>query len=86
MRAYVSRLVLLMVLVGSMLLLGASSVAAHCVQTEPGLVHLFAGHLAARHGHETGIANSGTLLASCAEPLGGFLNASAPTGSTTDPH
>jgi hypothetical protein len=75
MRAYVSRLVLLMLLLGSMLLLGASPVAAHCVQTDAGLVTLRAGHFAALHGHLTGIANSGQLLSVCTEP---FLNPNAP--------
>ena len=73
MRAYVSRLVLLMMLVGSMLLLGAGPVAAHCVQTPAGLVTLSPGHLASAHGHTTAIASSGILLelGDCVEP---FLN------------
>jgi hypothetical protein len=77
MRAYVSRLVLLMMLVSSMLLLGAGSVAAHCVQTTAGLVTLAPGHLASAHGHTTAIASSGTLLEfdDCVEP---FLNDEAP--------
>ena len=77
MRAYVSRLVLLIMLVSSMLLLGAGSVAAHCVQTTAGLVSLAPGHLASAHGHTTAIASSGTLLEleDCGEP---FLNDEAP--------
>ena len=88
MRAYVSRLVALLMLLGSMLLIGAGPVAAHCVQTSAGLVDLSPGHVAALHGHTTGIANSGRLLEfeDCARPLGGYLNDPAPTGSTTSPH
>ena len=62
MRAYVSRLVFLMVLIGSMLLLGAGPVAAHCVQTSAGLVDLSPGHFASAHGHTTAIASSGILM------------------------
>ena len=88
MRAFVSRLVILMMLVGSMLILGAGSVAAHCVQTPAGLVDLSPGHLAALHGHTTGIANSGRLLelGDCGEPTDGYVNDPAPTGTTTSPH
>ena len=88
MRAYVSRLILLMMLVGSMLMLSAGSVAAHCVQTPAGLVDLSPGHLAAAFGHTTGIANSGKLLelASCVRPSDGYVNDPAPTGTTTSPH
>ena len=88
MRTYVSRLVVLMMLVGSMLMLSAGSVAAHCVQTPAGLVDLSPGHFAAAFGHTTGIANSGKLLelANCVRPSGGYVNDPAPTGSTTSPH
>jgi hypothetical protein len=88
MRAYVSRLILLIMLVGSMLMLSAGSVAAHCVQTPAGLVDLSPGHFAAAFGHTTGIANSGKLLAVCPNPNSDFpfVNAPAPTGTTTSPH
>jgi hypothetical protein len=88
MRAYVSRLVLLLMLLGSMLLIGAGPVAAHCVQTSAGLVDLSPGHLAAAFGHTTGIANSEILLAVCPNPDSDFpfVNAPAPTGGTTSPH
>jgi hypothetical protein len=89
MRAYVSRLVFLMMLVGSMLLLGAGPVAAHCVQTPAGLVDLSPGHLAAAHGHTQAIASSGILmeLTDCTRPvIDGYLNDPAPTGMTTSPH
>jgi hypothetical protein len=74
-------------LVGSMLMLSAGSVAAHCVQTPAGLVDLSPGHLAALHGHLTGIANSETLLANCPDPYSDFpfVNAPAPPGTTTSP-
>jgi hypothetical protein len=80
MRAYVSRLVFLMMLVGSMLLLGAGPVAAHCVQTSAGLVSLAPGHFASAHGHTTAIASSGILmeLDDCVEP---FLNDAAPSNN-----
>jgi hypothetical protein len=88
MRAFVSRIVLLMMLVGSMLLLGAGPVAAHCVQTSAGLVDLSPGHLAAAHGHTQGIIHSGILmeLTECTRPADGYLNDPAPTGTTTSPH
>jgi hypothetical protein len=88
MRAYVSRLVMLLMLLGSMLLLGAGPVAAHCVQTPAGLVDLSPGHFAAAFGHTTGITHSGILmeLANCARPSGGYVNDPAPTGTTTSPH
>jgi hypothetical protein len=88
MRAYMSKLILLVMLVGSMLIVGASPVAAHCVPTPAGLVDLSPGHLAAAFGHTTGIANSGKLLelAECVRPSGGYLNDPAPTGTTTSPH
>jgi hypothetical protein len=77
MRAYVSRLVFLMMLLGSMMLLGAGPVAAHCVQTSAGLVSLAPGHFASAHGHTTAIASSGILmeLNDCVAP---FLNDEAP--------
>ena len=88
MRAYISRLILLMMLVGSMLMLSAGSVAAHCVQNPAGLVDLSPGHLAALHGHTTGIANSEKLLAVCPDPHSEFefVNDPAPPGNTTSPH
>jgi hypothetical protein len=80
MRAYISRLVFLMLLIGSMLLLGAGPVAAHCVQTSAGLVDLSPGHFASAHGHTTAIASSGTLmeLDDCVEP---FVNDPAPSNN-----
>ena len=89
MRAYVSRLVLLMMLVGSMLLIGAGSVAAHCLNTPAGMVDLSPGHLAAAHGHITAIDSSGILLASCPHPdtiPTPYLNAVSPSGGTDSPH
>jgi hypothetical protein len=88
MRAYVSRLVVLLMLLGSMLVMGAGPVAAHCVQTPAGLVDLSPGHFAAAFGHTTGIANSGKLLelANCVRPADGYVNDPAPTGTTTSPH
>ena len=88
MRAYVSRLVVLLMLLGSMLVMGAGPVAAHCVQTPAGLVDLSPGHFAAAFGHTTGIANSGKLLelADCVRPSEGYVNDPAPTGTTTSPH
>jgi hypothetical protein len=80
MRAYVSRLVLLMMLVGSMLILGAGSVAAHCVQTSAGLVDLSPGHFASAHGHTTAIASSGKLL-ELGECVGPFVNDPAPSNN-----
>jgi hypothetical protein len=80
MRAYVSRLIFLMMLVGSMLLLGAGPVAAHCVQTPGGIVDLSPGHFASAHGHTTAIASSGILmeLAACVGP---FVNDPAPSNN-----
>jgi hypothetical protein len=77
MRVYVSRIVFLMMLLGSMLLLGTGPVAAHCVQTSAGLVSLAPGHFASAHGHATAIASSGQLLEldDCVPP---FLNDAAP--------
>ena len=82
MRAYVSRLVLLMMLVGSMLILGAGSVAAHCVQTPAGWVDLNPGHPNAAHGHNTAIAQSGGTVGGCPTVTGDELNPNAPDGAT----
>ena len=69
-----------MMLVGSMLLLGAGPVAAHCVETRAGLVDLSPGHFASAHGHTTAIARSGILLerGDCVEP---FVNDAAPSNN-----
>jgi hypothetical protein len=87
MRTYVSRLVLLITVVGSMLMLAAGPVAAHCVSTPAGMVDLSPGHLAAAHGHITAIDSSGILLATCPNPeTFPYINAAAPTGTTVSPH
>ena len=79
MRALLSRLVLVLVLVSSMLILGAGSVAAHCVQTPGGWVDLSPGHLAAAHGHNTAIAQSGGTVGGCPFVTGDELNPNAPS-------
>ncbi|MCA1569617.1 MAG: hypothetical protein LC798_04700 [Chloroflexi bacterium] len=77
MRIYLSRLVLLMMLVGSMLLLSAGSVAAHCVQTPVGHVDLAPGHFAAAGGHNSAILHSGGTVGLC-DRTSPELNAAAP--------
>ena len=77
MRIFVSRLVLLMVLVGSMLMLSVGSVAAHCVQTPVGWVDLAPGHFAAAGGHQSAIDHSGGAVGVC-DRTGTELNAAAP--------
>ena len=87
MRTFVSRLVALAVLVGSMLMISAGSVAGHCLTTPAGMVDLSPGHLAAAHGHVTAINSSGILLATCPDPeTFPYINAASPTGSTVSPH
>ena len=79
MRIFVSKLVLLMMLVGSMLMLSAGSVAAHCVQTPVGWVDLSPGHFAAAGGHNSAIAHSGGTVGGCPTVTGPELNPRAPS-------
>jgi hypothetical protein len=85
MLSLVRRLLMIVVLLASLLALGVAPASAHCVETSQGIVHLFAGHLAAAHGHETAIASSGTLLQLEACLVDEHVNDRAPAGSTTDP-
>lgn len=77
MRTFVSRLVLLIMLVGSMLMLSVGSVAAHCVQTPVGWVDLAPGHFAAAGGHQSAIDHSGGAVGLC-DRTGTELNGAAP--------
>ena len=79
MRTYISRLVLLMMLVGSMLILSAAPVAAHCVQTPVGWVDMSPGHFAAAGGHNTAILHSGGTVGGCPTVTGPELNPNAPS-------
>ena len=76
MRDFISRLVLLMMLVGSMLMLSAGSVAAHCVQTPVGWADLAPGHFAAAGGHQSAIDHSGGAVG--CDRTGTELNGAAP--------
>ena len=65
MRTQLHRLVLLVVLVGTMLMFGAGQVAAHCVQTPVGWVDLAPGHFAAAGGHQSAIDHSSGTVGLC---------------------
>jgi hypothetical protein len=79
MRSMLARLVLVMVLLGSLLILGAASVSAHCVQTPAGWVDLSPGHFAAAGGHNSAIEHSGGTVGGCPFVTGPELNSMAPS-------
>lgn len=76
MRTQVARLMLFLVLIGMLLTLAVSPVAAHCVQTPVGWVNLDPGHLAAAGGHQAAIDNSGKV--GLCDLSGNELNEPAP--------
>jgi len=79
MRTYVSRLVLLVILLGSLLVLAAAPASAHCVQTPAGWVDMSPGHFAAAGGHESAIEHSGGTVGGCPFVTGPELNEMAPS-------
>lgn len=79
MRTVIYRLVLMVCLLGSLLILAVSPVAAHCVQTPVGWVDLSPGHFAAAGGHNSAIAHSGGTVGGCPTVTGPELNANAPS-------
>ena len=79
MRTMISRLVLMVILLGSLLMLAAAPAAAHCIDNPAGWVTLAPGHFAAAGGHQSGIDHSGgTLLQDCTVLPGDPLNVAAP--------
>jgi hypothetical protein len=73
----VKRLVVLVAMLSTLLALGVSPAAAHCVQTPVGFADLAPGHFAAAGGHNTAIANSGGTVGTCNRTTT-ELNAAAP--------
>jgi hypothetical protein len=79
MRSIFIRLVMVLVLLGSLLIAAAAPVSAHCVQTPAGWVDLSPGHFAAAGGHNSAIAHSGGTVGGCPFVTGPELNAPAPS-------
>jgi hypothetical protein len=73
----VVRLILFLALIGTLLMLAVSPVAAHCVQTPVGWADLAPGHFAAAGGHQSAIDHSGGAVGVCDRSTT-ELNATAP--------
>jgi hypothetical protein len=78
MRSMLARVVMVLVLLGSLLIAAAAPVSAHCVQTPVGWVNLDPGHFAAAGGHNSAIEHSGGTVGGCPTVTGPELNAPAP--------
>ena len=78
MRSAIHRLVVLLMLLGSLLILAASPAAAHCVNNPAGWVDLSPGHFAAAGGHQAAIDHSGGAVG-CDVLTGPELNDKAPS-------
>jgi hypothetical protein len=79
MRSIAIRVVMLLLLLGSLLIAAAAPVSAHCVQTPVGWVDLSPGHFAAAGGHNSAIEHSGGTVGGCPFVTGPELNANAPS-------
>ena len=79
MRSIVARLVMVLMLLGSLLILAAAPASAHCVQTPAGWVDLSPGHFAAAGGHNSAIEHSGGTVGGCPFVTGPELNDRAPS-------